>query len=175
MRKELKSEVVESLTEKLSNTNVLYVTDTAGLTVEEVNNLRQLCYNGGITLQVAKNTLAKRAMEACDTDFAELYDSLTGPTALMFAEVGNAPAKVIKKFREGSEKPILKAAYIDTAVYVGDDQVESLAALKSKEELIGEVISLLQSPMKNLISSLQSGKNNLSGVLKALENRTESE
>lgn len=172
MTREEKQGVIDALTTKFSEANTFYITDSSELTVEEVNKLRGLCYARGVTLKVAKNTLIKKALEAVDAEkYNELMDALKGPTALMFTEVANAPAKIIREFRKDGEKPVLKAAYIDTSIYVGDDNVETLANLKSKDELIGEVIGLLQSPIKNVIGALQSGGNTLAGLLKALEER----
>lgn len=171
MRKEQKAEVIENLVSKFNEGNTFYITDSSTLTVEEVNNLRELCYNSGIEMQVAKNTLIKKAMEQSEKDFDELYDTLKGPTAIMFASVGNAPAKMIEEFRKTHEKPVLKGASIDSAVFLGDDQLKMLASLKSKEELIGEIIGLLQSPAKNVISALQSGGNVLAGLLKTLSEK----
>ena len=171
MRKEQKAEVIENLVSKFNEGNTFYITDSSTLTVEEVNNLRELCYNSGIEMQVAKNTLIKKAMEQSEKSFDELYDTLKGPTAIMFASVGNAPAKMIEEFRKTHEKPVLKGASIDSAVFLGDEQLKMLSSLKSKEELIGEIISLLQSPAKNVVSALQSGGNVLAGLIKTLSER----
>ncbi len=171
MRKEDKSQVIEQLKEKLADANSFYIADSSELTVAAVNSLRKLCFDQGVSLQVAKNTLVKKALESLDGNYEELYPSLAGPTAIMISETANAPARVIKKFREKHEKPVLKAAYIDSDVYVGDDQVEALSALKSKEELVGEIISLLQSPAKNVIGALQSGGGTLAGLLKTLSEK----
>jgi len=169
-----KAAMVEALKDKFSNSQYFYVTDYSTLTVEQINNLRRKCFEQGIEMKVLKNTLVKKALEQVnDTAYTDLYDALKGPTAIMFSEVSNAPAKLIKEFRKKHEKPVLKAAYIDSDVFFGDDQVESLSNLKSKEELIGDVILLLESPMKNVLGSLQSGGNTISGLLKALEDRGE--
>ncbi|MDX1477941.1 MAG: 50S ribosomal protein L10 [Saprospiraceae bacterium] len=175
MTKQEKVATIEELQNKFAEHEFFYVTDSSTLSVEEVNKLRRLCFENGIEMRVVKNTLARKALEAAadEKGYEPLYDILKGPTAIMFTETSNAPAKTIKQFREDYDRPLLKAAYIDTDVYIGDDQLETLVKLKSKEELIGEVIGLLQSPMKNLISALQSGGNTLSGLLKALEERTE--
>jgi len=172
MTKEEKQATLENLKEVFSKTENFYITDTSGLTVADVNKLRRLCYKAGIKLRVAKNTLIRKALEANGVQDAEIVTALNGPTALMFSEVSSAPAKIIKEFRKSSEKPVLKAAWIETAIYVGDKQVDSLASLKSKDELIGEIIGLLQSPAKNVIGALQSGGNKLAGILKTLETRT---
>jgi len=150
------------------------VTDYSTLTVEQINKLRRACFEKDIEIKVLKNTLVRKALEQVnDTAYTGLYDALKGPTAIMFSEVSNAPAKVIKEFRESNEKPTLKAAYIDTDIFLGDDQVEALSNLKSKNELIGDVILLLESPIKTVIGSLQSGGSTIAGLLKALEERGE--
>lgn len=172
MTRQEKDQFISELTEQLKDTNVFYLADTADLDAQTSTDLRRECFKGGVKLQVVKNTLLKKAMEQTeDKEFSELYDLLKGPTSIMFAGVGNAPAKVIKKFRKKYDKPILKGAFIDDGIYVGDDQVDALAALKSKEELIGDVVLLLQSPAKNVVSALQSGKSTLAGLVKALEQR----
>jgi len=173
MNKTEKTGVIEELTEKFNNGNFFYVADSSALNVEQVNNLRGLCFEQGIELRVAKNTLIQKAMEASEKDFSGMYDVLNGPTSLMFTEVSNAPAKIIEEFRKTHEKPVLKGAYIDSDFYIGDDQLSALANLKSKEELIGEIISLLQSPAKNVIGALQSGGSKLSGILKTLSEKSE--
>ena len=172
MQKEKKVSVVEELTETLSNAGVFYIADTADLNAESISNLRRICFKSDIKLKVVKNTMLKKAFEQVeDRDYSEFYDLLKGPTALMFSETGNAPAKVIKDFRKKHSKPILKGAWIEEAVYIGDDQVENLVNIKSKEELIGEIITLLQSPAKNVISALQSGGSTIAGLVKTLEER----
>ena len=170
-----KSTQIAELKDKLSNSNFFYLTDSSTLTVEQINELRGKFYEKGIEMRVVKNTLAKKAMEqASETGaFEGLYDSLKGPTAILFSEVANTPAKVIKEFRGKEERPILKAAYIDSSIYIGDDQLKTLAALKSKEELIGEIISLLQSPAKNVISGLKASGSKLAGILQTLGERPE--
>jgi large subunit ribosomal protein L10 len=141
------------------------------LNAAATSNLRRACFKADVRLAVVKNTLLAKAMEASDKDFGELTEILKGNTSLMFSEVGNAPAKVIKEFRKKSDKPILKGAYIEEATYVGDDLVEALVNIKSKEELIGEIITLLQSPAKNVVSALQSSGNTLSGIIKTLSEK----
>lgn len=170
-----KTAMIEELKEKFSSNDFFYITDSSTLTVEKVNQLRGLCFEKGIEMKVVKNTLAQKALEAASEEkgYAPLYEALKGPTAIMFTDVANAPARLIKDFRKDDERPLIKAAYIDTAVYLGDDQIKALSQLKSKEELIGEVITLLQSPAKNVISALKSGGSTLSGLLKALEERGE--
>jgi len=149
----------------------LYLTDIAGLNAAQTSALRRACFKAGIKLSVVKNTLLAKAMEASGTDYGVLKDILKGNTSLMFSESGNAPAKVIKEFRKKSDKPMLKGAFVEEAIFVGDDQLDILTALKSKEELIGEIITLLQSPTKNVVSALQSGGGKLSGILKTLSER----
>ncbi len=173
MTKAQKTALIADLKQKFSESSFFYITDSSTLTVEEVNKLRALCYEKGVEMKVVKNTLAIKALEenAEEKNYTPLFDALKGPTALMFAETGNMPAKVIKEFREKSERPVLKAAYIDSDIFIGDDQVDALASLKSKEDLIGDVILLLQSPIKNVIGSLQSGGSTIAGLLKTLQER----
>jgi len=169
-----KAVAIESLKEKFGSSQFFYLTDSSSLSVEDINKLRSMCFAQGVEMKVVKNTLAIKAMEqaAEEKGFAQLYDSLKGPTAILFTEAANSPAKILKEFRgDEKERPVLKAAYIDTEVYVGDDKLKFLASMKSKEELVGEIIGLLQSPAKNLISALKSGQSTVSGLLKALENR----
>ena len=168
MTREEKSRVIEDLTGKLTDNNIIYLADISGLNAAQTSNLRRACFKANVNLAVVKNTLLAKAMEKAEKDFGELSETLKGNTSLMIAETGNAPAKVIKEFRKGSEKPILKGAYVEEAVYVGDDQLDNLVNIKSKEELIGEIIGLLQSPAKNVISALQSGGGTLHGILKTL-------
>ena len=170
-----KTTAIAELKDKFSNSSFFYLTDSSTLTVEQVNNLRKLCFDQGVEMKVVKNTLAKKAMEEAPEEkgYSGLYDSLKGPTAIMFTSTANAPAKIIEEFRKDHERPILKAAYIDTALFIGDDQLKSLSQLKSKEDLIGEIIGLLQSPAKNVVSALKSGGSTIAGLLKALEERAE--
>ena len=171
MTKEEKVLEIESLTTRLKDVKNIYITDIAGLNAMETSNLRRMCFKAGIKLSVVKNTLLERAMTSSGKDFGELKDLLKGNTSLMFSESGNGPAKIIKDFRKKSDKPILKGAFIEETVYIGDDQINQLVALKSKEEVIGDIISLLQSPAKNLISALKSGGGKVSGILKSLSER----
>ena len=171
MTREEKSQVIETLTAELSEVKTLYLTDTAGLNAKDTTALRRACFKAGIRLSIVKNTLLSKAMDASDKDFGDLKEVLKGNTSLMFSEVGNAPAKVIKDFRRKSDKPLLKGAYIEEAVYVGDDQIDFLVAIKSKEELIGDIITLLQSPVKNVVSGLKSGGGKLAGIIKTLSER----
>ena len=171
MKKAEKLKVINDLTSKLKDAKTLYLTDISGLNASETSALRRACFKANVKLSVVKNTMLARAMDASDKDFGEIKDVLKGNTSLMFSEAGNIPAKVIKDFRKKLDKPILKAAFIEEAVYIGDDQIETLVAIKSREELIEEIIGLLQSPAKNVISALKSGSSNLSGVLKTLSER----
>ena len=171
MTREEKSQVIESLTASLTGNDIIYLADISGLNALDTSNLRRACFKANIKLAVVKNTLLAKAMENSDKDFGDLPSTLKGNTSIMYAETGNAPAKLIKEFRKKSDKPVLKGAYVEEAVYVGDDQLDALVNIKSKEELIGDVITLLQSPAKNVISALQSGGNTLTGILKTLSEK----
>ena len=171
MTREEKEKEIQVLQETVSGSNILYLSDISGVDAETTSKLRRLCHKNGIKLQVVKNTLLKKAMENSERDFEPFYETLKGNTSIMISEVGNAPAKLIKEFRKKEERPILKGAFIDEAFYIGDEHLEVLSTLKSKEELIGEIITILQSPAKNVISSLQSGKNTIAGLVKALGER----
>lgn len=171
MRKEEKNQLIDAITEQLNSNNTIYLTDISELNAEDTSSLRRLCFKKDIKLMVVKNTLLKRAMEKSDKDLDELYAVLNGPTSLMFSEAGNAPAKLIKEFRKKSEKPYLKGAYVEEVSYLGNDQLEMLINIKSKNELIADVIALLQSPAKQVISGLQSGGQKLTGILKALSEK----
>ncbi|HOY40928.1 MAG TPA: 50S ribosomal protein L10 [Chitinophagales bacterium] len=171
MTKTEKQATIDTLTKKFSDANFFYFTDTSGLTVEKINQLRRICFDKGINLQVAKNTLIKKALVAGGKFSDDLDPVLHGPTAIMFTETGNVPAKVIKQFRAGGDKPALKAAYIDSAIYVGENQLEALINVKSKDELVGDIIGLLQSPAKNVISALKSSGGKLAGIVKTLQER----
>ena len=173
MKREEKSKVIERLTAELADNTNIYMTDVSGLNAVQTSSLRRACFKANIKLSVVKNTLLSKAMETSDRDFGDLNQVLVGNTALMYSEIGNSPAKLIKAFREKADKPLLKGASIEDAVYLGDDQIKALCNIKSREELIGEVISILQSPAKNLISALQSGGATISGVLKTLSDRNE--
>ncbi len=168
-----KVQAIEVLKEKFANNEFFYLTDSSSMTVGQINDLRRACFEKNIQMQVVKNTLAVKALESAgeEKNYSGLYESLKGPTTILFSETANLPAKVIKDYRKKGERPVLKAAYIGTSIYVGDDQLDTLASLKSREELIGEVISLLQSPMKNVLGALNSGGQKLSGLVKALEER----
>jgi len=149
----------------------VYLADISGLDAGTTSNLRRACFKADVKLSVVKNTLLSKAMEASDKDFGALPTTLKGNTSVMYSETGNAPAKVIKAFRKKSEKPFLKGAYIEEAVYIGDDQLDMLVDIKSREELIGEIIGLLQSPAKNVVSALQSSGGKLSGIIKTLSQK----
>eukprot|EP00389_Voromonas_pontica_P004496 GDKH01006685.1.p2 GENE.GDKH01006685.1~~GDKH01006685.1.p2 ORF type:complete len:174 (-),score=28.07 GDKH01006685.1:35-556(-) len=171
MTREEKSQVIETLTAQLSDNANIYLADISGLNAGTTSNLRRACFKAGIQLAVVKNTLLKKAMESSDKDFGELTEILKGNTSLMFSETGNAPAKVIKEFRKKSDKPLLKGAYIQESIYIGDNQLDSLVELKSKDELVGEIIGLLQSPAKNVISALKSSGGKIAGIVKTLSER----
>ncbi|GGH76454.1 50S ribosomal protein L10 [Phaeocystidibacter marisrubri] len=174
MTREEKNNAIEELVTILEGTNILYIADIAGLDAETTSNLRRAAFKNDIKLSVVKNTLLKKAMERSEKPFDGLFETLKGNSSIMIAETGNAPAKLIKEFRKKSDKPILKGAYIEEAIYVGDDQLDALSNIKSKEELIGDVIMLLQSPAKNVISALQgSAGNKVAGLVKALEERAQ--
>jgi len=172
MNREEKQEVVLALQEKMQEYGNFYIADTSSLSVEKVNNIRRKCFESGIEMKVAKNTLIKIAIEGLEGDASEIFTALKGQSALLFSKVGNGPAKLIKALRKGKEeKPVLKAAYIDSAIFVGDNHLDSLVSLKSREELIGEIVGLLQSPAKNVVSALQSGGGKIAGIVKTLQER----
>lgn len=173
MTREHKSQVIAELTEKFQNSSYFYLADAAGLTVPEINDFRRACFNAGVEYKVYKNTLIQKALEAQEGDFSAINEALKGYTGVMFttAEAASAPAKILKDFRKANEKPLLKAASIDGDIILGDENIDSLSKLKSKDELIGEIIGLLQSPAKNVISALQSSGQTLSGILKTLSER----
>ena len=172
MNREEKQEVVLALQEKMQEFGNFYIADTSGLSVDKVNNIRRKCFESGIEMTVAKNTLIKKAIEGLESDASDIYPVLKGQSAILFSKVGNAPAKLIKGLRKAKEeKPVLKAAYIDTAIFIGDNQLDALVSLKSREELIGDIIGLLQSPAKNVVSALQSGGSTIAGIVKTLQER----
>ncbi|MCT6869177.1 MAG: 50S ribosomal protein L10 [Apibacter sp.] len=174
MTKQEKIEVIKELQEVLESTNVLYIADTDGLNAQQTSELRRACFKGEISMKVVKNTLLKKAMENVeDKDFSGVFESLKGNSTIFTSERGNAPAKLIQNFRKKIEKPLLKAAWIDSAVFVGDAQLDTLANLKSREELIGEIIGLLQSPIKNVVSALKSSGNTIAGLVKTLSEKEE--
>ena len=166
MNKDEKQLMINDLSKRLDDNSVIYIADISDLDAVATSALRRQCFAKNIKLSVVKNTLLKKAMENVQgKDFTELYDILPGPTAIMLSDTGNLPAKLIKDFRKKNDKPVLKGAFVEESVYIGDDQLNSLVDIKSKDELIGEIIGLLQSPAKNVISSLQSGGNKLSGII----------
>jgi large subunit ribosomal protein L10 len=172
MTKEQKAQYIDELAAELSTAGVFYLADTSELTVETINQLRRRCFQSNIRLKVVKNTLLSKAMNKIEgKDYGQLHEVLAGPTSIMFSEVGNLPAKIIKDFRKKNVKPILKGAFIDEAIFIGDDQLDTLVSLKSKEELVGEIIGLLQSPAKNVISALKGQGGKIAGILKTLEER----
>ena len=171
MTREEKSQVIKDLTAQLADTSTIYLADISGLDAGTTSNLRRACFKANVKLSVVKNTLLGKAMEAADKDFGDLPSTLKGNTSIMIAETGNAPAKVIKEFRKKNEKPILKGAFIDEAIYVGDEYLETLSNIKSKEEVIGDIIGLLQSPTKNVISALKSSGGKIAGILKTLSEK----
>ena len=172
MTKEQKNQFVDDLAVTLSSAAVIYLADTSQLNAETTSKLRAECYKRDVKMSVVKNSLLKKAFERVEgKDFAELYDVLAGPTSLMISDTGNVPAKLIKEFRKKNERPILKAAYVEEMCFVGDDQLTALTEIKSREELIGDVIMLLQSPIKNVLGALQSGGHTVAGLVKTLSER----
>lgn len=171
MNKEDKSALIGGLSEQLEAFSHFYLTDIADLNAAVTSDLRRACFKNDIKLVVVKNTLLKRALDESNADFNEIYPSLKGNTAIMFCSTGNAPAKLIKDFGKKHKKPVLKAAYVEESIYVGEGQLEALVNVKSREELIGDIIALLQSPAKNVISGLQSGGSKLHGLLQTLGER----
>ena len=174
MTREEKATAIGELTDTLKANNVIYIADISGLNASDTTALRRLCYSRNVQMQVVKNTLLRKAMEQSEKNFEELYPVLKGNTSIMIAEAGNAPAKLIQSFRsKKQEKPILKGAFIEEAIYVGDNQLENLSNIKSREELIGDIIMLLQSPAKNVVSALKSSGGTIAGLLKTLEERAQ--
>jgi large subunit ribosomal protein L10 len=173
MTKDQKNQEIADLVEMLSNASIFYLTDTASLNAEQTSKLRRECFKNNVGMRVVKNTLLHKALERIEgKDFAPLFETLKGNTAVMTAEVANTPARLIKEFRKSSDRPILKGAFIMEDCYVGDNQLDALVAIKSKEELVGEIIGLLQSPARNVISALQGNAGQkVAGLVKALEER----
>jgi large subunit ribosomal protein L10 len=172
MTQEEKAKYIDELAAELSQAGVFYLADTSELTVDVINQLRRKCFNSNIKLKVVKNTLLSKAMGRVEgRNYGDLESVLAGPTSIMFSEVGNLPARIIEDFRKKNAKPILKGAYVDEAVFIGDDQLKALATLKSREELLGEIIGLLQSPAKNVVSALKGQGAKIAGILKTLEER----
>ena len=171
MRKEDKGTIIAQIAETVKEYSCFYLAETATLNAEKTSNLRRACFKEGIKMMVVKNALLHKALEGLDTDYSPLYGSLKGSTTMFFANVGNAPATLIKEFGKTSEDLVLKAAYVEEGFYIGADQLDALVAIKSKNELIAEVIALLQSPAKNVVSALQSSGSTLHGVLQTLSER----
>ncbi|MBR4267912.1 MAG: 50S ribosomal protein L10 [Bacteroidales bacterium] len=168
-----KGSIIDSLSEKIANSQNFYLADISDLNAEATYKLRKVCFEKKVTLQAVKNSLLKKAFEKSGKQLDELLPLLNHNTSVMFSETANAPAQAIKEFRKSADKPILKGAYVQESIYIGDDQLDVLSAIKSKEELLGDIIGLLQSPIKNVISSLKSGQNKLTGLVKALEERAQ--
>lgn len=171
MKSSEKASVIDSLVEQINASNHFYLADISTLNAEKTSDLRRICFKQNVKLVVVKNTLLRKAIERSDKQADELYDVLKGNTSIMFTEQGNVPAKLIKEFRKKNDRPILKGAYVEESVYVGDDQLDALVALKTKNELIAEVMALLKSPIQTVLSQLQSGGNIIHGVLQTLEER----
>lgn len=172
MKKEVKDTIITELGEKLKQYPHFYLVDVTGLNAEDTSNLRRKCFKSEIKMVVVKNTLLHKTFEASEVDYEGLYSALTGNTAVLFSEVANTPAKLLKDYTKQGI-PALKAAYAEESIFVGADKLDELAALKSKNELIADVVALLQSPAKNVVSALQSGANTIHGVLKTLGERPE--
>jgi large subunit ribosomal protein L10 len=171
MKREDKAVVINELAQKLKDASHFYLTDISSLNAEDTSNLRRKCFEKDIELLVVKNTLLRKAMEQSERDYSEMFEVLKGATSVMFTEAANVPGKLIKELRKKSDKPVVKAAYVEETVYIGDNMLDTLATIKSKNELIADVISLLQSPAKNVISALQSGGQTITGVLKTLSEK----
>jgi len=171
MRREEKEVIIDNLAQRLDETKHFYLTDISSLDAEQTSKLRRKCFEKDISLLVVKNTLLRQAMEKSEGDFNDLYDVLKDSTSIMFSETGNTPAKLIKEFRKTMEKPLLKAAFVEESVYIGDDQLETLSNIKSKDELLGDLLMLLQSPASNLVSALASSSSKMAGALLTLSEK----
>ena len=171
MTRDEKKKAIDSLAQRISESKHFYLADISTLDAENTSSLRRKCFEKDIKLVVVKNTLLRKALEQTGGNYDELYDVLKESTSVMFSETGNVPAKLIKEFRKTLDRPILKAAYVEESVYIGDDQLDALSSIKSKEELLGDLIALLQSPAKNVLSALQTGGQTLAGIVKTLEER----
>ncbi|MCO6495393.1 MAG: 50S ribosomal protein L10 [Bacteroidetes bacterium] len=171
MKKTEKNVIVAELQEIFDNNSFVYITDASGMTAADTNKLRRELFKNGVTMRVAKNTLIKLAMKNSSKDFGELVDTLKGSSAIMVSENLKAPAVAIKSFRGSAESPKLKGAFIDSALFIGDNQLGALSTLQSKEDLIAEVVALLQSPIKNVLSAVQSSSQNITGILQTLSNK----
>jgi len=172
-RRDEKEQIVNDLVEDIKGTTHFYLADISGLNADDTTTLRRKCFENDLKLVVVKNTLLKRAFDQMDFEAGELEQVLEGPTSVILTEKGNAPAKIIKEFRKKREKPLLKGAFVEESIYIGDDKLEDLTKIKSKEELLGDLILQLQSPMNNVISSLKSGNDILAGVVKTLSEKEE--
>ena len=168
MKREDKNIIIDNLTKQINESNHFYLTDISELNASDTSNLRRKCFEQDIKLIVVKNTLLKRALENSEGDFGELYTVLKDSTSIMLSDTGNLPAKLIREFRKDHEKPVLKAAFVEESIYVGEQYLETLSEIKSKDELIGDLLLLMHSPMRNILSALQSGSNELTGILKRL-------
>ena len=172
MKKEDKTLLIEKIGDTLKEYSCVYLVQSQGLNAAKTSDLRRACFKDGIKMLCVKNTLLKKALEASEIDYSELYGLLHGETTLLLSNVGNAPAKMLKSFRDKKDTlPILKGAYVEESVYVGEEMLDTLAAIKSKNELIADVVALLQSPAKNVISALNSGATKLHGILETLSNK----
>ncbi|MEP0986712.1 50S ribosomal protein L10 [Ekhidna sp.] len=174
MTRQDKAQLISDLTEKFKETDHFYIADTSGLTVAEINKFREMCFNKGVEYKLVKNTLIKKALENVEGDYSSLDEVLKGTSGVMFVnEIANAPAKIIKEFKkaDSNDRPKFKAASIDSDLFIGEDQLGALASLKSKQELIGDIVTLLQSPAKNVLTLLQSGEHKLAGIVKTLSER----
>lgn len=172
MTRDQKNQAIAELTELLQGSSVLYIADTSGLTVEATNKLRRECFNKKVGMKVVKNTLLQKAMERVEgVDYSGLFSALKGTSAVFTSDTGNVPARLIKDFRKAGDRPLLKGAFVEESSYLGDNMLETLCNIKSKNELIGDIVALLQSPAKNVISALQSGKHTIAGLVKTLSEK----
>ena len=171
MKSSEKKVIIESLQEQINSYSHFYLTDISGLNAEKTSALRRLCFNQDVKLVVVKNTLLRKALEGSNKNVEEIYEALKGNTSVMFSENANTPAKLIKDFSKKHKKPVLKGAYVQESVYLGENQLEALIAVKSKNELIADVVAMLKSPMNTVLSQLQSGGNIIHGVLDTLKER----
>lgn len=171
MNRDEKNRIIDNLTDSISQAKHFYLADISDLNAETTSKLRRACFERNITLVVVKNTLLQKALEKFEGKFEGLYDALKDSTSIMFTEKNNIPAKLIKEFRKTGPKPVLKAAFVEESIYIGDDQLDALSGIKSKEELIGDLVFLLQSPARNVLSALQSGGSKLAGIVKTLSEK----
>jgi len=171
MNRDEKNRIIDNLTDSISQAKHFYLADISDLNAETTSKLRRACFERNITLVVVKNTLLQKALEKFEGKFEGLFDVLKDSTSIMFTEKNNIPAKLIKEFRKTGPKPVLKAAFVEESIYIGDDQLDALSGIKSKEELIGDLVFLLQSPARNVLSALQSGGNKLAGIVKTLSEK----